>query len=417
MKLNYHAYNPSGQLVEGVIEASDIVQARENLRRNGLFVTDISPSAGGGAKTQEGVIKRPWWSGRGRGMKDLSFFTRQLSVLVSTGTPLSQALGALEQQANSPFWKQVMADLQSRVKQGESLSQAMAAHPRVFDQVYRSLIAMGETSGYFTEVLERLAELKRKQYQLRSSVMGAMIYPALLLIVSATVLGVLLTVALPRFVDLFETMDVPLPPTTMLLVTVSEGMIGYWWVFLLGAVAAPFAVGGLIRSPSGRRAWDTTVLRLPILGKIARGLITARLVRLLGVLMQSHVPLLETLKMCQQAAGNLPYRKLMSDAEAAVIRGQPISTALAGTPLISPTVYETIRSGEHSGQIGPLLLDVADFLDDENDVVLRSLTSIIEPIILIGLGVFVGFVAVSLFMPLFDLTAMAGSGASPGAGS
>ena len=407
MKLNYQAYNPSGQLVKGVVDAKDIPAARESLRQNGLFVTEIAKASG--AESGRVVHRRPWWMGRGRLLKDLSFFTRQLSVLVSSGTPLTQALGALEQQTTNAYWKQVLLGVRDRVKQGDSLSQAMESYPDAFDSVYRSLIAVGETSGFFTDVLARLADLKQKQYRMRSSVMGAMIYPALLLGVSMAVLGVLMVVALPRFIELFESMDVPLPPTTVALVFVSDIVVGYWWAVLAVAVLIPFVARRLIATPLGQRAWDSIVLLVPPLGKIVRSVITARVVRLLGVLMQSHVSLLDTLRLCQNAAGNARYARLLEDAQAAVTRGAPISTAFADPFLITPTVYETIRSGEDSGQIGPLLLNIADFLDDENDVVLRSLTSILEPMILIGLGVVVAFVAVSLFMPLFDLTAMAGA--------
>ena len=408
MRLTYQAYNPSGQLIEGMVDASDISTAKESLRQGGLFVTQITQAQAQASITPSS--KHRIWMSRGRVLKELAFFTRQLSVMVATGTPLTQSLYALEQQARSIYWKQILGDLESRVRQGNSLSQAMEDHPLVFDSVYRSLVSAGETSGHFTQVLSRLAELKLKQYQLRTSLVGVMVYPLLLLTMSSVVLTVLLVVALPRFVELFESMDVPMPPTTVLLVNVSDLLIGYWWalppILLFGVIG----LMGFLRSPSGRRMWDVTVLRVPKFGKIVQGFITARLVRLLGVLLQSHVPLLDTLGLCKQAAGNVRYEQLIVHAQEVVTRGQPISEAFADAQLISPTVYQTMRSGEQSGQIGPLMLNIADFLDDENDVVLRSLTSLIEPLILIGLGIFVGFVAVSLFMPLFDLTSLAGAG-------
>ena len=408
MKLTYQAYNPSGQLIEGMVDASDISTAKESLRQGGLFVTQITQT-----QTQAGITpssQRRIWMSRGRILKELSFFTRQLSVMVATGTPLTQSLYALEQQARSTYWKQILGDLENRVRQGNSLSQAMEDHPLVFDSVYRSLVAAGETSGHFTQVLARLAELKLKQYQLRTSLVGVMVYPLLLLTMSSVVLTVLLVVALPRFVELFESMDVPMPPTTIMLVNVSDLLIGYWWALPPILLFGVMGLVGLLRSPSGRRMWDVAVLRVPKFGKIVQGFITARLVRLLGVLLQSHVPLLDTLRLCKHAAGNVRYEQLIVHAQEVVTRGQPISEAFADAQLISPTVYQTMRSGEQSGQIGPLMLNIADFLDDENDVVMRSLTSLIEPLILIGLGVFVGFVAVSLFMPLFDLTSLAGAG-------
>lgn len=408
MKLAYEAYNQSGAAVTGTIDAIDTGVATDRLRRDGLFVTHVRPvtdsDAAGPTRSRRSIF-----GGIGR-LKNLSMFTRQLYVLVSTGTPLVTSLTALESQSRDARWRQVITSVRNQVQEGQSLSQAMAAHPDQFDSVYRSLIAIGEAGGDFQDVLRRLAELTQKRQQVRGMLWGAMIYPAMLMGISLTVLCVLLVVVLPRFVELFESMDVPLPPTTVFLAFLSDTLCSYWWGLLLvlggGLVAMFFA----FKAPRVKILLDTCLLRVPQFGRMTRNFATAQMVRLLAVLLNSHVPLLESLRLCRQAMSNVHYARLIAQVEQSVTRGEPMCAAFEGSDLVNASVYEAIRNGEASGQVAPLLLNMADFLDDENDVVLRSLTSILEPVILIVLGVVVGFVAVSLFMPLFDLTSMAGGG-------
>ncbi|MFP4222938.1 MAG: type II secretion system F family protein [Phycisphaeraceae bacterium] len=408
MRLDYEAYDASGRQVRDTIKVASEADAREELRRRGLFVTELTRGRGGAAAEQP-TVARGRRSTRGRKrLHHLAMFTRQLYVLESTGTPTVQALAALERQTRDPAWKAVTADLRRRVEEGSALSEAMASHGACFDPVYRSLVAAGESSGQFGPMLDRLAQLVRKQAHLRSTVAGAMIYPALLLAVAGTVLAVMMLFVMPRFKGVFATLDVPLPASTQMMMAASELMQHYWWALILligGAAAGGWA---WLRTPGGRTHLDAILVRLPLIGPAVRSFATARVARLLGTLLISHVPLTEALKLTREAAGNARYRQLVRDAEDAVDRGNPISTAFANPKLVQPAVYEAICSGEATGQIGPLLLNIAEFLDEDNDVLLRSLTSILEPVILIILGLLVGSVAVSLFLPLFDLTAAAG---------
>jgi type II secretory pathway component PulF len=259
-------------------------------------------------------------------------------------------------------------------------------------------------------MLDRLAILKQAQLRVRNSVVGALIYPGLLMSVSVAVFALLLLFVVPRFAGLFETLDVPLPSSTKAFLAVGIGLRRYWWALAILLVGAIASVRAYLRTPDGHRLRDAAVLRLPYVGAIARSLITARIVRLLGVLTQGHVPVLDALGLVKQATTNVHYAELVAKAEAHVVDGEPLSLAFSDSHLIAPTVYEAIHSGEQSGQLDRLLLDIADFLDSENEVVVRSLTSIIEPVILIAMGIIVGLVAMSMFMPLFDLTSMVGAG-------
>jgi type II secretory pathway component PulF len=405
MKFAYEACDISGKTSADVVETGDESAAADILRQRGLFVTAIRPADGAGGRAAAGG--RSLRMGTGKRLKNLAMFTRQLSVLVTSGTPLVQSLGALERQAKDPVWRQILAGVRAKVEEGLTLSQAMESFPQAFDPVCRSLIAAGESGGSFDVMLDRLAMLARRQMQVRSAIVGAMVYPALLVVVAFGVLGLMLLFVLPRFATLFETLDVALPPLTRFMLALSSLLQNYWWALLLGAGAASFGIKYWLGTPGGRRSVDTLMLNVPLAGKVFKSFAMARIARVLGVLVTGKVPLLEALGLTRQTARNVNYVELVASAEESVTRGSSVSAAFGATKLVDPSLVEAIKSGEQSGQIGPLLLSIADFLDEDNEVVIKSLTSIIEPIILVALGVVVGFVAMSMFLPLFDLTSAA----------
>ena len=405
MKFVYQAIDKDGKIVNDVTEAKDAGEAVENLRRQGMFATEINPASEvAGARKVRGSI------GRGKRLKYLAMFSRQLHVLVGCGIPLTQALEALERQVKPGPWKDVLANIHARVEEGTSLSAALEMHPLYFDPIVRSMIEAGETSGNLSAMLDRLATLTKKQVHTRSAIIGAMVYPCLLIVVSINVLITMLTFVLPRFADLFKTLDSPLPPSTKFLMAVSEIMRNEWWAILLGIIFAVVGIKTWLASAHGKKSVDTLVIRVPQFGVLVRNFISARIVRTLGVLLQSRVQLLDALRLTRLGTLNHHYSDLLSRAEQAVACGEPISSAFSREDLIPSNIYEALRNGERSGQVGPLLLNMADFMDEENEVVMKSLTSIIEPVILIVLGVLVGGVALSMFLPLFDLTAAARGG-------
>lgn len=405
MKFVYQAMDKSGQTVHDVTEAKDTSEAIENLRRQGLFATEIGPASQAiTTKRVRGGI------GRGKRLKYLAMFSRQLHVLVGCGIPLTQALEALARQVKPGPWKDVLTNIHSRVEEGTPLSGALEMHPRYFDPIIRSMIEAGETGGNLSAMLDRMANLTKKQVHTRSAIIGAMVYPCLLIVVSINVMITMLTFVLPRFAELFKTLDSPLPPSTKFLMGLSDIMRNDWWAILIGLVVIFVGTKAWLGSNAGKRSIDTLVIRFPKFGILVRNFITAQLVRTLGVLVQSRVQLLDAIRLARLGTMNHHYADLLSRAEQAVVCGEPISTAFSREDLIPSNIYEALRNGERSGQVGPLLLNMADFMDEENEVVMKSLTSIIEPLILIVLGVLVGGVALSMFLPLFDLTAAARGG-------
>ena len=406
MKLAYQACDQLGKIVTGTIDAGSTSEAVDVLREESLYVTTISEVVQEGAPQ---TVSNKACIGRPRNVKKtLMMFTRQLYLLLSTGTPIVQALESLERQLKDPAWASAIADVRKHVEDGNALSEALGQHPRLFDQIYCSLIGAGELSGKLSEMLKRLAALTHKQMQIRNALIGAMIYPSLLICISVIVMLLMLIFVLPRFEQLFVKLDAAVPPSTQAVMWVSHTLRNNWFILIPLVVMSVAGLWWWSRSTAGRQAVDTILLRLPQMGRIVRSFITARLVRLLGILLDSHLPLIDTLSLVRQSIRNHHYVKLIETSEEAVIRGEAISSAFSGTDLIQPAVYEAMRSGEQTGQMATSLIAIADFMDEENDVIVRSLTSILEPLILVVLGGVVGFMAVSMFMPLFDLTSMGG---------
>lgn len=408
MKFVYQAFDRAGKALTGVVDADDPAHAMELLRRQSLYVSTLerTDAAGGDdpSKRQRAA---------GKHLRVVAGFTRQLGVLVSTGTPVVEALGALERQATNESFRGVINQLRLKVEEGSTLAAAMEGAPRYFNAVARSLVAAGESSGQLDAMLTRLAELTRQQLRTRTALVGAMVYPCLLMVVAVGVLVTMLVFVLPRFTGLFKTLNAPLPPTTRALMAISEALTGYWYICVPALAAAVAALAWWLRSPGGRRCVDTFVLAAPKIGALTRNFATARLSRLIGVLLESRVALLDALELTRQAFSNHHYAAMLARAREEVTRGQPLSLSLSESGLVVPAVCEAVRNGERTGQVGKVLVSMADYLDEENEVVVKSLTSILEPIILIALGSVVGLVATSMFMPLFDLTSMTGPGGGP----
>ena len=407
-KFSYQAYESSGAVKRGQLEAASADEARDKLARQGLVVTELSNAgtdagvgedrpSGGGAPWK--IMKR---------LSRLTEFSRQLSVLVSTGTPLVQALAAVERQASDPEWKAIVRDLRERGEQGSGLAEAMTEHPQEFDALTHSLIAAGESAGNMPEMLKRLGDIARQRQKTMQTVMGAMLYPVLLIGVSFIVIVVMLVFVVPRFAGMFDSLDAELPATTAFLLMLGDTIRAWWFIVVPVGLTVPIGTAVALTRPAGRRFADRAMVTVPVLGPVARSLSMARIARLLGTLLTSHVKLLEALELTRQACNNSLYRHLLAEASRKVTTGEDLARVFSNNRLISPAFAETVRNGEQTGKLGEALTGLSIFMDEDNETAVKSLTSLIEPVILVVLGLVVGFVALSLFLPLFDLTASAG---------
>lgn len=411
MKLAWTGYSDSGKATSGIIDAAGPDEARHALRRQGMFATDIRPAGGKGDQAASAGPRRSRRSfGRGARLKRTASMMKQMSLLVASGTPVVDALAAVERQAQDAAWKGVVGEVRCRVEEGAALSDAMRANPEQFDAICASLVAAGESGASLDGMLARLAQTLEREAQMRGAIIGAMIYPIVLITASSAALITLILVVLPRFAELFEKLQVPLPATTQMLMALSHMLRSWWWAALLVVTVSAAAVIVWARSEAGRRRLHSAAVRAPQFGRIVRSFATARIARLLGILISSHVPLVEAIRLVRHSVWNCRYIELLREAEERVTRGEPISDAFSDPLLIEPAIAEVIRTGERSGQLGAVLTNIAGFKDQENETIVRSLTSLLEPIILLFMGGVVALVAISMFLPLFDLASSAGGG-------
>ncbi len=403
MSFTYTAYDRSGKEVCGTIDAASEHEALEEIRRKGLFPTHV------GHQSEAGAGNTRTRAPRGA-LKSLVFTLRQLAVLSSTGTPIVDALIAVERQTSDAAWRAILADVRRRVEEGATLAEAMGSHPEAFNAVCRSLVAAGETAGNLGIMLERLARLIRRQQRVRSAMVGALVYPALLISVSTGVLIVMIALVMPRFAEMFESLDAPLPASTEILMDLSAWLRAYWWAVLGALIVGVCGLGAWLSTARGRATRDRVLLRLPIVGTMLRSMGAGRIARLLSVLLASRIPLVEALELTRNTMTNREYRILLEDSIERVTKGDSLSSVFAGSALIPASMTEALRSAERSGTVDTVLGDLADFIEEDNEALVRALTSIFEPVILIVLGGLVAFVAISIFLPLFDLTASATTG-------
>jgi len=343
-------------------------------------------------------------------LKALSMVTRQLSIMTRSGTPLVMAVAGIARQVKDEKWQKALNATQSRIEEGQPLADALRLQPECFDPITCALVSAGEQSGRLPEMLQRLADLSQKQLRIRSGIIGAMVYPAMLVAIVSIVFVVTLIGVVPRFEKMFASLNAPLPPTTQALVWLSGVMQAYWWAMLPLALVSLIGFAAWLFSAQGKLILDKVVVRLPVFGALTQSVATTKIIRLSAELIDSHLPLLDVLGLVKATAGNHLYAGIVEQAEHAVTHGEAMSTAFNQPNLINPSVYEAIKSGEASGQTSQTMLALADFLEEDNDQVIKSLTTLLEPAILLFLGLVVAGLAVSLFLPLFDLSAIAGEG-------
>lgn len=412
MPFCYQAIDPSGHAVSDTIQAASVDEAARSLRSKGLLVTQLSeantpcasePSAGA-TRLARGMGRRSirW--------KEIVYFTQQMAMLLGSGARMVSTLRAVETQARTDAMKRLIRHLRERVEDGAPMNIAMADRPDVFNGVFRSLVAAGESTGRMPEAFEQLAAYTRQQQEIRQKVVGALAYPMVLVCMCSVILTGLFTFVLPRFRELFSTLGVPLPASTRVLLTMS-GWVGAHWIVVVGIVGAAIsAVVTCARSEAGRRWWAGAYTQIPLAGMIVRRLILARIFRIWGVLVSNNLGLIESIRMAKGTTGSTAFHALMDAVEQAVTDGRLIGSALHDSPLVPPTMAAAVATGEESGRLGASLLFIADAMESENAQLLASLSRVVEPLILIVMGTVVGTVAVSLFMPLFDIATIAGGG-------
>jgi type IV pilus assembly protein PilC len=342
----------------------------------------------------------------GPSRKDILNFTNQLAVMVKAGISLQDSLDSIGSNVKKRKFREIVIDLKNRIESGQSFSQALSEHPDVFSNLYINMVAAAEISGSLSSMLQQLAGYLDQEAETRSQVIGAMVYPIIIAVMAISVTVFLLTFVLPRFLTVFEGKEHLLPAPTKIIMATSTFMRGYWFI-LLPAIGAGFvAFIYFIKTPVGRLWWDQTKLRIPLLKTLCRSLYITRSLHTMGVLTNAGVPVLDTLSITSQISGNVLYEKMWRGVHESVRQGNKIASSLASYELMPSNVVQMIQSGEDSGSLSDVLKDVSDFYARELKTVIKAVTSMIEPIMIVLMGVLVGFIAMSIILPIFKMSSL-----------
>lgn len=347
----------------------------------------------------------------GPSRKDILNFSNQLAVMVRAGISLQDALESIGSQIQKQKFRAIVMDLKQRIEAGQSFSQALSEHPDVFNNLYINMIAAAEISGSMSSMLQRLVEYLDQEAETRSQVISAMVYPIIIAVMAVSTTTFLLTFVLPRFLKVFAGKEHLLPTPTKIIMALSAAMSQYWFIIfpaMTGAVIAFWYFTN--KTPIGKCWWDKTKLQIPLLKTLCRSLYITRSMHTMGVLTNAGVPILDTLSITAHITGNTLYENMWKGVHEAVRQGRKIAPSLAEYNLLPGNVVQMIQSGEESGTLGEVLGDISDFYARELKTVIKAVTSMIEPLMIVVMGVLVGFIAMSIILPIFKMSSMAGAG-------
>lgn len=383
----------SGREVQSLIDAASEQAAVQALLGRNLLVVSI----------QEKVSKRGKIVGGSVPLADLVIFTRQLATMIDAGLAIVQSLQALGDQTSNKVMRDVIRDVTTRVEGGDNFSSALQKHPKVFVRLYVCMVDAGEKGGLLSEILARLATYLENTQRLRKKVKSAMMYPTVVTLVAIGITIFLLVRVVPVFKEVFEGFGAKLPPPTQVLIDISNWMKSWYLIVLGGLGALVWGFFWFIKTKQGLEIWDRVRIQIPIFGAIAHKICLARFTRTLASLVRSGVPLLEVLNIVANTCGNVVMEKATRAAAGDIERGEGISVALGKHPIFPTMIIRMLTAGEQTGKIDQMLERVADFLDEEIDTTLSGLTSLIEPLLIVFLGVIVGGIVICMFLPIFKL--------------
>jgi type IV pilus assembly protein PilC len=394
---SYQARDMSGKIVSGIQDALNEDNAVTSLMSRGLMVLSLQQKA---AATKS---RKKTWSVK---ETDLVLFTRQLSTMIEAGISLVQALTALYDQCDPKRQKSlrhIISDVTTRVQGGETFHESIAKHPRVFDRLFTSMVKAGEHGGLLAEILDRLAGFLEASARLRKKIKSAMTYPVIVICIAMAITTFLIVKVVPIFGEIFQDFGSKLPAPTQFLIDVSDFMRGEWYYLVLGIGGVFFGIRTFLRSTRGKQLWDRWKLKLPVFGPLVHKICMSRFARTFAQLIRSGVPILEVLDIVGGASGNHVVETSISGVSSDVEKGDNLSVALSKKPIFPPMMLRMVAAGEATGKIDTMLEKMADFWDEEIEAMLDALTSLIEPMLIVFLGVIVGGIVIAMFLPIFKL--------------
>ncbi len=401
-QFQYEVKKGPEETASGVIEAENQRAAVARLRDMGYFPIRVEEYTG------EAPRDRVLQSLQRIRLKDRNIFFRQLANLSESGMVITRALRTLTEQTQNPKLARIIGQLRDDVQKGNSLADAMEKHPTLFPAMYCSMIRAGETGGMLEEVLWRIVAFGEQEEELRGKAVSAMVYPAFLSIVGTAAVFILISFVFPKFVAIFEEFDAQLPLATRIVMAICDFMGKWWWAVLLGVIALVASLVSYVRTDAGRRQFDTLVLRIPVVRDVVNKYEMAKFARTLGTLLDNGVPVLTALRITAETMSNRIVREEVSTIHAGVMEGDSMSESMRGAPHFPPMVVSMFAVGEESGRIGSVAKRVADAYDTEVDRAVKALTALFEPLLIVVMGVVVGFLVIAMLLPMLTLSSAIG---------
>ncbi len=396
----YGAINADGLELTGEVHAPDVEAAREQLRIRGLLPDFLEEKPASGEEGVRTVFKKikP---------KTLQIFSRQFATMIEAGLNVVSSLVILEEQTDDPYFAMVIKEIRADVEGGLLLSQALSRHPKIFSRLYVAMVEAGEAAGILDQVLDRVAYQIEKETQIRRRVKSAMMYPTMVLIFATLVLIGLLMFLVPVFVKIFAQLNGKLPTLTQYVVSASDQLRHHWYIIFPALFLSIWGIRRLKRTEAGRQVWDRTKLKIPMkIGDVVLKVTMARFSRTLSTLVAAGVDIIKALEITGQTAGNWVVEEALAGVRQKVHQGIPIAQPLIENPVFPPMVSQMVKIGEETGELEKMLSKIADFYEDEVDTAIASLTAIIEPLMMIGVGMMVGVIIISMYLPMFKLLSL-----------
>lgn len=397
----YKGLSIEGKDARGFIDAENLQSAKLKLRRSGIFPVEVSEET---KKKTEGEPSAVRGLLRRVKKQETTVFTRQLATLLTAGLPLMEALSATIDHVDDPLLKKTITQIREDVREGKSLADAMKVHPRVFSGLYTNMIQAGEASGALDVVLARLADFQESQIRLRNKLWAAMTYPIMMLFIGVGVLIFLFSFVIPQVTKVFEDIGQALPLPTLMLISISDFFRLYWWAVVGGIFAVSFAITKYVKTPQGKARYDRLILRVPMFGKIIKLIAISRFTRTLSTLLASGVPLITSMDIVQAVVNNSVLSKVLEDAKERVREGDALSEPLRSSGMFPSMVIQMITVGERSGELEEMLAKVSEVFDNEVDTTVAGLTALLEPVMILVMGVIVLFVVLSILLPIFEMS-------------
>jgi type IV pilus assembly protein PilC len=396
----YEIRESSGAVTQGVLSAANLGAASQELRSRGGYILALAPTDGSDRRKKSLNLEFSF----GPSQKDVQGFTSQLAVMIRAGISLRAAVEGISDQIINPKFKVMLSQMKKDLESGKQFSDALMRYPKVFSPLYVNMVKASELSGGFSKMLDRIATYLTQQIETRSMVIGAMIYPGIIGTMAIGTTVFLLTFVLPRFMTIFKGKEAALPGPTKLLLAISNFMTNYWYVLIFGLVAGIWGFVMMIRTEWGSLWFDKVKLTVPLFKKMFRALYINRSLHTMGQLINAGVPMLDTLSITAEISGNSLYRRMWRAVYSAVKQGKKISAPLNKSPLLPRSVVQMIGAGEESGKLGEVLDEVSDYYAKELKQVIKSVTAMIEPLMIVLMGSVVGFIAMSIILPIFKLS-------------